>query len=567
MKRKNFLPFVTICIVWVLLWIYAIPFYVFNINIPYINNEYKLWLDLQWGIELDYKVDLDQVRQDSNNTKQNEKNIVEWLKSIIDKRVEVLKINDSQITSANYGGDEHIIVQIPLKWGNKDENQKNIQRAKEAIGKVVKIEFRELRTKITEEDKKERKDIANKLLQEAKNNKYDFNVVSSKFKDSYENVENGTKDFSLSELNSDFWTGRVDTNTLKVWLLEQVLSGSKKKWLVSTGKSLDLSNETEKWYWILDYKWAGTEKDTYSFEYAFVSASPSEWKPAKDSKGRILNDTYFTKSSVQYNQAFQPTVELVFNNDGAEIFWELTKRLVGQPIAIFVWGQLLTAPRVNEAILTGKAVITGSYTPEEATKLSQDINTWVVPAPIYLTSEKAIDSRLWLNSLPELIIAGFFWFLAICIFLIIVYRASGVTASITLLLYLAIVLAVVKAFSVVLTLASIAWLILSLWMAIDANVLIFERIKDQLREWDSMTQALKIWFEQSFSAIWDGHITWILVAAVLYIFWINLIKWFGLMLIIWTVISLFVFYNISRVFVEILWNLKIQNKVFIGLKK
>lgn len=565
--RKSIISTIIICIIWIALGIYVIPFYAFNIDIPYVNNEYKLWLDLQWGIELDYKVDLDQVRQSPDNTKQNEKNIVEWLKSIIDKRVEVLKINDSQITSANYGGDEHIIVQIPLKWGNKEENQKNIERAKTAIGKVVKIEFKELRNGVTEADKKERKDIANNLLAEAKKDTYGFNVTAEKFKDSYENVEIGNANFKAKEFNTDFWTGVINPETLKEGLIWQVITGTKPKGLISNSGSLSLSKEVETGYWILNYKGQGKEKDSYNFDYAFVSWTPSEWKPAQDSKGRILNDQYFVKSSVQYNQAFQPNIELLFNSEGAEIFGELTKRLVGQPIAIFVGGQLLTSPRVNEPILTGKAVITGDYTIDEATKLSQDINTGVVPAPIYLTSEKAIDSRLWLNSLQELAIAWFFGMLAIMIFLIVIYRATGVTASLTLILYLIFVLAFVKTFGIVLTLASIAGLILSLWMAIDANILIFERVKDQLREWVPMNQALKVGFEQSFSAIWDGHITQVLVAIVLYVFGINLIKGFGLMLIIGTVISLFVFYNISRVFVDILWHLWLPNKIFIGLKK
>ena len=100
------------------------------------------------------------------------------------------------------------------------------------------------------------------------------------------------------------------------------------------------------------------EKDEDEYHYIIVAAEPSMWKPAKDSKGRILNDAYFSKASVQLNEAFQPMIELTFNNEGAEIFGELTKRLIGQPIAIFVGGEMLTAPTVQDAIVTGKAVIT-----------------------------------------------------------------------------------------------------------------------------------------------------------------------------------------------------------------
>lgn len=440
---------------------------------PYVWWEYKLWLDLQWWIELDYKVDLSEIKnqKDDNNEKLKEKEIIEWLKSIVEKRVQALKINDSSIISSNYAWEEHIIVQIPLKWNNSMENQENIKKAKDAIWKVVKIEFK--------------------------------------------------------ERNPNYWKTEVTVS-----------------WTWTT------------WTWVA-LVWATWTWVTWTW-------SNEEWIRAVDSKWRYLSDLYFVKSSVQYNEAFQPMVELTFNTEWGEIFWELTERLIWNQIAIFVWGELLTAPNVNEPIYWWKAVITWTYTSESAKKLSNDINTWVVPAPIYLTSEKTIDSKLWVSSLEKLIYSWIIWFIAIFVFLLLVYRLSWVMAAIALFIYTLIVLAIVKMFWIVLTLAWVAGLILSIWMAIDANVLIFERMKEEIRQWKNFVDATSIWFKKSWTAIWDSHVTWFVTAMILYIFWINLIKWFWLMLWIWIIVSLFSAMWVSRILVDIFAHYTKNKEFFIG---
>jgi len=430
-----------IIIAWLLLTVYIFPWNSYNINVPFSGWDYKLWLDLQWWIELDYKIDLDEVKLEEDYSPSRENDIIEWLKSIIDKRVETLNINDSNIVSANYAWEQHLIVQIPLKGNDSFENKENIKKAKDAIWKVVKIDF--------------------------------------------------------MERNPKTWT----------WELE--------------------------------------------------------WIRALDSEGRFLSDKYFVKSSVQFNDAFQPMIELTFNDEWAKIFGDLTKRMVGQQLAIFVWGELLTAPNINEPILSWKAVITWNYTAEEARELATNINTWVVPAPIFLTSEKTIDSRLWATSLEKLIIAWTFWFLIIFVFLIYTYRISWLMASLSLFLYIVIVLSIIKMLWIVLTLASIAWLILSIGMAIDANILIFERIKDELNEWKSLRDASSIWFKKSWSAIWDSNVTWFIVAMILFIFWVNLIKWFWLMLALWIIVSLFSAMWISRILVVLVANVMKNTKMFI----
>lgn len=525
-----------------MLFTYAFPWSNYGIDVPYSWKDYKLGLDLQWGIELDYKIDLEKAKLEEWYDNVKEKEIIEWLKSIIEKRVGTLNINDSSINDASYAGEKHIIVQIPMKWNDNLANKENIEKAKEAIGRVVMISFKELRKNITKEDLEKRVHIWNDLLAELKKSKYNFFVTANKYKDNFEKVEVWTV--------NDLWELNIEDKTL----LENT-------WIVD--KIIEWNNSIEDWSYILEIN---KIDDKLKINYVFIAKNPSKWMVAKTADWDFLNEKYFEKSAVSLNQAFQPQIELAFNNEWARIFGELSKRLVWKQMAIFVGGEMLTAPTINEAILSGRAVITWSYTRKEAAELSQNINTWVVPAPIYLTSEKAIDSKLWLNSLKKLIIAWVFWFLLIFIFLLVTYRTSWIMASIALLFYIIIILVIVKSFWTVLTLASIAWLILSIGMAIDANILIFERIREEIEIGRNIEDSTSIWFKKSWSAIWDSNVTWFIVAMILYVFWINMIKWFGLMLGIWIVVSLFSVMMISKVLVLLLAKSMKNKKQFIGMK-
>ncbi len=514
-------------------------------EVPFSWKDYKLGLDLQWWIELDYKVDLTEVKKEEDYDSNRKKAIIEWLKSIVEKRIQSLNINDSIITGASYAWEEHIIVQIPLKGNDSLENNENIQRAKKAIWKVVKIEFRERRFTVTEEDLAERSKLASDFLNEVEASEYGFWVVAQKYRDNNENVF--------------IWESEKleDVFKFSTWGLDMVTTEEFNKNII------DVKDES----WEEGFLMTSYNSDTSKYSYLFLTKRPSERKPAMDSNWRILNDKYFVKSSVQYNDAFQPMVELTFNNDWAEIFGELTKRLVSQQIAIFVWWEMLTDPVVNVPILSWKAVITWNYTPAEAKQLAMDINTWVVPAPIYLTSERTIDSRLGANSLSQLVFAWITGFLAILVFLFIAYRVSGLIAALALIIYVGLVLAVIKALWIVLTLASIAWLILSIGMAIDANILIFERIKDELRKWNKLENSIGVWFTKSWSAIWDSNVTGLIISVILFVFGVNMIKWFGLMLAIWIIVSLFSVMFISRIFVSLLWKTGIGENNFVGYKK
>lgn len=572
---------------------YVLPWSTFGLETPFPVQEYKLGLDLHGGVELDYKIDMTEAEKKGANFQA--KDVIEGLKSIVEKRVNSLGTAEPNIQTASYGGEDHIIVQIPTQnfdgetlsdAEKKAKNDEYIAKAKDTIGKVVRLEFKEQKTTVSDADKKERADIADKIAAEINEAKYPFETIANRYKDQYENIAylsgTGASDQIPAEVT---WTGMENVTTPYTSKVMQT-----QKWAgYSLGKDNKLEmTEGEKGYTIVRIKsikkeekerevTTGTgasavkkkEKYTeivYDYEAVFVSQKPSEWMAAKTADGKVLDEQYLSKASVSFSQGFAPQVDLLFNADGGKIFAELTKRLMGKQIAIFVGGQLLTAPTVQSVIPDGRAVITGNYTAESAKKLSTDINTGIVPAPIYLTSERTIDAKIGADSLRVIILAGLIGLLAIIVFLVLIYRVSGLMAGVALVIYGLLLLAIVKMFGIVLTLASIAGVILSIGLAIDANILIFERTKEELRNGVDMEKSITIGFGKSWSAIWDSHITSFTSAVVLYIFGISLIKGFGLMLGLGIVLSLFTAMWISRILIiSVGRKMKKHSKIFIGV--
>ncbi len=557
-------------IVWLIVasGLYIVPWNQYGVDNAWLNRPYTLGLDLQWGVELDYKVDLDAVRAQSGTT--TEQSIVEGIKSVIDKRVNSLGLAEPTIQTSKYGSDNHIIVQIPTQAHadlgeaeRKIKNAEDIKKAKETIGKVVKLEFREERKWVTEADKAERKVLADKALSEITNTP--FATVGSKYRDQYENVVyniwSGAMPRELTFSGVDVLT--VFPHRTGVYVAQGDQSYTKD----ASGQILATSNPGYAIMQIDTKNGTGTGA-IYTYSYIFVDQRPSLWQAAKTADGKVLGDQYLVNAGVGFTQVGQPQVELLFNSEGKTIFGELTKRLIGKPIAIFVGGQLLTAPTVQSVISDGRAVITGDYTVKWAQTLANDINTGIVPAPIYLTSERTIDAKIGSESLRQILVAGAIGLLIIIVFLVFTYRVSGLLAGVALITYTLILIALVKMTGVVLTLASIAGVILSIGLAIDANILIFERMREALADGKTMDQSISLGFEKSWTAIWDSHITSLTSAVILYIFGISLIKGFGFMLGLGIVLSLFTAMWVSRILIIAVGRKIGKNaQMFIGFKK
>jgi preprotein translocase subunit SecD len=241
-----------------------------------------------------------------------------------------------------------------------------------------------------------------------------------------------------------------------------------------------------------------------------------------------------------------PVVQIQFDEEGGKIFQELTKRNVGKRIAIFVGGNLVSAPTVQKEIPGGNAIITGSRNFQEARDLAQDLNTGAIPAPIYLSGQSTIEATLGSSALMQSIVAAAIGLLVLCLFMILIYRLLGVLASFALILYVILLVAAMKLplllitkEHVVLTLAGIAGMILSMGMAVDANVLAFERIKEELRRGKMLSTAVDTGFRKAWPSVRDGNVSTLITCAILFTIGTSIIRGFAITLSMGILISLF----------------------------
>lgn len=253
-----------------------------------------------------------------------------------------------------------------------------------------------------------------------------------------------------------------------------------------------------------------------------------------------LTGKYLSRSEVGFDQqTYQPLILLQFNDEGAKLFAELTKKNVGKPLAIYIDQNLISAPMVQEEISGGKAQITGKFTAEEARTLARNLNAGALPVPIKLVSQQAVGPILGKISLQESLKAGIYGFLAVLVFMIIFYRIPGLFASFSLLIYVALLLTMFKVIPVTLTLAGIAGFILSMGMAVDANILIFSRLREELKQGKSYLASLEEGFHRAWPSIRDGNFTTILVGLILFGFGTSFVKGFAFTLIIGNLVGMF----------------------------
>lgn len=237
-------------------------------------------------------------------------------------------------------------------------------------------------------------------------------------------------------------------------------------------------------------------------------------------------------------QTGQVMVALEFNDEGRDLFAKLTREQRGNYIGIFVDGELIRAPQVSEEIPSGQAVITNMGL-EEARELARNMQAGALPIPIQLISQQTIGPSLGADSLQASLMAGLIGFVLVALFMVLIYRVPGLVAILALALYAGISLAVFKLIPVTLTLAGLAGFILSLGIAVDANVLAFERLKEEWRLGKTLTAALEDAFRRAWPSIRDGHVTVLISCAVLYGFSSSLIRGFAVTLAIGVLISLF----------------------------
>ena len=266
-----------------------------------------------------------------------------------------------------------------------------------------------------------------------------------------------------------------------------------------------------------------------------------------------LTGKYLKRSQVVFDpNTGRPEVMLQLNSEGQKLFQQITKRNIGKQLAIFLDGLPISAPVVNEEINSDSAIISGAtFTVQSAKDLVNRLNAGALPVPISLVSQQTIGPSLGAQSLAKSLKAGLVGFLLVAVYMILFYRLPGLTAVLALCVYVIAVLTIYKLLPVTLTLAGIAGFILSLGIAVDANVLIFARLREELAAGKSMSQSFNEGFRRAWLSIRDSHVTTILGAAVLYIFSTSIVKGFALTLGIGVLMSLASSIIVTRAFLRL----------------
>jgi len=300
---------------------------------------------------------------------------------------------------------------------------------------------------------------------------------------------------------------------------------------------------------LLEFK---LQRELTDEEIIEATRSPQVWLSSFVDTG--LTGKQLKKSQAQLDpQTSKPTISLEMNEEGRELFAEITKTHVNEVLAIFIDGMPIMTPVISTPILDGKAVISGDFSVEEAKNLAIQLNAGALPVNIKVLEQKTIGASLGDESIQKSIKAGIIGLALVLFFMILYYGWLGFVASISLIIYAILTIALYKVLGVVLTLPGIAGLILTIGMAVDANILIFERMKEELRSGNPYARAMELGFGRAWDSIKDANLASIFTALVLinplnfsFLNTSGMVKGFGLTFLIGTLLSLFTGVTVSR---------------------
>ncbi len=273
---------------------------------------------------------------------------------------------------------------------------------------------------------------------------------------------------------------------------------------------------------------------------------------AKTFVDTALTGAHLKRADVQFDKSTgEPQVAIQFDSEGTKMFADLTKKNLQKPLAISLDNEIISAPTVQTTIDNGQAVITGKFSIDEAKKLAIQLNAGALPVPITLIEQRNIGATLGSESVKKSLVAGLVGLIMVALFMLVYYKVPGFLAVIALSIYTLIVLALFKLIPVTLTLAGIAGFILSVGMAVDANILIFERTKEELTAGKAVSTAIDEGFKRAWSSIRDSNFSSLITAAILYYGTTGLVKGFAVTLAIGIIISMFTAITVTRTFLRL----------------
>ncbi len=518
-----------------------------NIKIGSFTKELKvkLGLDLLGGTRLVYDADV------SNIPASDRQGALDGVRDVIERRVNAFGVSEPVVQTTKVGDNWRVIVELP---GIQDVNEAIL-----LIGETPLLEFKEQKevAPLSDEEKASRetfnasqKKKAEDVLKRALAGE-DFAKLADEFSEDPGNTS--TQDGSKKGGDLDF-TQRGQL----VPEFEDIIFDK-----LETGKVYTEVVESQFGYHIIkktDERNNNGVREVRSSHILFIkkSLNPDQ---ASDFSPTQLTGKQLKSATVQFDQnTGEPQVSLQFDSEGSKLFEEITQRNVGKVVGIFLDGSPISLPRVNEKISGGQAVITGKFTLDEAKQLAQRLNAGALPVPISLASQNNVGPTLGKISVERSFLAGILGLLFVSVFMIVYYRLPGLLSVVALTLYALIALMLFKLLSITLSLAGVAGFILSIGMAVDANILIFERTREELRAGRTLAQAIEEGFKRAWPSIRDSNASSLLSCLILAWFGTSVIKGFAITLAIGILVSMFSAITITRTFMRLLLTEHLQKK-------
>ncbi|MDP2586518.1 MAG: protein translocase subunit SecD [Candidatus Komeilibacteria bacterium] len=495
----------------------------------------RLGLDLQGGSHLEYQADLSSIPS------ADQESALGGVRDVIERRVNAFGVSEPLVQTS---GQNRLIVELA---GIKDVNE-----AIKKIGETPLLEFKEQEitgpVALTPEQQAEAKQYNLDQYQKAKeitgrlNNGEDFAVLAKEFSDDPGSKELGG-DLGFAKRGTfvpefekaifdDMQVGQITQEPIKSDFGYHII---KKEEVRGEGENLEVKSSH-----ILRL----TKDEIYNTD---PNSQNQNWINTK------LSGKNLKSASVQFDPTTgQPSVNLEFDDEGRELFAEITKRNLQKPVGIFLDGEAISIPTVQDEITQGTAIISGNFNINEAKLLAQRLNAGALPVPIELISQQTVGPSLGKISLQKSLLAGLIGLIVVCLFMLAYYRLFGLIAILALLIYAMISFAIFELWPVTLTLSGIAGFILSIGMAVDANVLIFERSREELMNGKPLATSIEEGFTRAWASILDSNVSSLITCAILAWFGSSLIKGFAISLAIGILVSMFTAVTVSRTFLRLI---------------
>ncbi len=481
----------------------------------------RLGLDLQGGTSLTYTADVSKI-PDADRT-----DALSSVRDVIEQRVNAYGVSEPVVQTNRVGSDYRIIIELA---GVKDINE-----AIKLIGETPLLEFRTAAGLPDDQAKAK----AEEVLAKAKQKNADFATLAKEFSDDQGSAVNGG--------DLDFQKKGVFVPEFDKAIFDDLKVGEITPTPVKTQFGYHLIKKTDQ----REVDENGTKVAEVRSSHILIFSQESAAQTGNFVPTQLTGKQLQRATVVFNQQTSAPEVQLQFNSEGTKLFADITKENIGKVVAIYLDGQAISLPTVQSEITNGTAVINGSFTIAQAKELVRRLNAGALPVPITLISQQNVGATLGQESIEKSLMAGLIGLALVGVFMLAYYRLPGLIAVVALVIYSAIVLAIFKLWPVTLTLAGIAGYILSIGMAVDANVLVFERTKEELRAGRPLGSAIDEGFKRAWLSIRDSNISSLITCLILIWFGSSLIKGFAITLAIGILVSMFSALTVTRTFMNI----------------